>query len=209
MNKIRIIYAEDHQQFRKAVIQQLEEFNISVIAEVSNGKELLDKMSLKPDVVLLDLQMPILNGSQALDRIIANRPETKVIIVSMHYEEILVENYLLRGAKGYISKDVFAGDIEILVDAIRRVKDGGIYTCQLPLEREKFSTRQKEIIPFLVEGYTSREIAGEVGIIERSVEKQKQKIYNKVGGEKAIDFYRYAFARGLQFLENLNRKKGS
>lgn len=204
MNRIRIIYAEDHQQFRKAVIKQLEEFNISVIAEVSNGKELLDKMSLKPDVVLLDLQMPVLNGSQVFDKIMTNRPETKIIIVSMHYEEMLVENYLTRGAKGYISKDIFAGDIEILVDAIRKIKDGQIYTCKLPLEREKFSARQKEIVPYLVEGYTSKEIAGEVGIIERSVEKQKQKIYAKVGGERAIDFYRYAFSKGLQFL----KKKG-
>lgn len=200
MNRIRIIYAEDHQQFRKAVIKQLQEFNIFVIADVSNGKELLDKMSLNPDVVLLDLQMPILNGSQTFDRIIKNRPEAKIIIVSMHYEEMLVENYLSRGARGYISKDVFAGNIEILVDAIKKVKEGQVFTYQLPLEREKFSERQKQIVPYLIEGYTSKEIASEIGIIERSVEKQKQKIYNKVGGERAIDFYRYAFARGLQFL---------
>lgn len=208
MEKIRIIYAEDHLQFRKVIVNELESFNISVIAQVSNGKELIDKMILHPDVILLDLEMPILNGNKTLDRIIKDWPEAKIIIVSMHYEELLVENYIARGAKGYISKDGFAGEIELLVEAIQKVAGGDTFIHHLPIQREKFSARQKEIIPMLVEGYTSKQIAAETGIIERSVEKQKQKIYNKVGGERVIDFYKYAFARGLQFLGKVGQKKG-
>lgn len=207
MEKIRIIYAEDHLQFRKVIVNELESFNISVIAQVSNGKELIDKMSLHPDVILLDLEMPILNGNKTLDRIIKDWPEAKIIIVSMHYEELLVENYIGRGAKGYISKDGFAGEIELLVDAIQKVAGGDTFIHRLPIHREKFSARQKEIIPMIVEGYTSKQIAAETGIMERSVEKQKQKIYTKVGGVKAIDFYRYAFSKGLQFLGNMDKKK--
>jgi DNA-binding NarL/FixJ family response regulator len=208
MKKIRILYAEDHLQFRQAVVRELESMNFSIIAQVSNGKELIDKMTLRPDVILLDLQMPVMNGNQALDRIIKSWPDVRVIIVSMHYEELLVENYLERGAKGYISKDAFAGEVELLAEAIKTVMGGGIYVHQRPAEREGFSSRQKQMIPLIIEGYTNKEISEQTGIVERSVEKQKQKIYTKIGGEKAIDFYKYAFSRGLQFLGRVNRRKG-
>jgi two-component system NarL family response regulator len=199
-HKVNVIYAEDHSQFRSAVVQELEQYGITVLAQCNNGRELLSQLKLWPDVVLLDLDMPVMNGNNTLDHIIKKAPGTKVIIVSMHYEELLVENYVKRGARGYISKDAFAGNIELLVNAIKKVAAGGIHLHHLPPQREKLSTRQKEMIPYMVEGYTSKQIASEIGIVERSVEKQKQKIYNKIGGNRLIDFYKYAFSKGLQFL---------
>ena len=191
---------EDHVQFRTAITQELETFGISVIAQCSHGKELIHQLALRPDVVLLDLEMPVMDGNKTLDYLMKYWPETKVIIVSMHYEELLVENYISRGAKGYISKDAFAGKIDYLVDAIKTVAAGNVFIHHLPTQREKLSPRQKEMITLMVEGYTNKQIASEIGLVERAVEKQKQKIYHKVGGEKAIDFYKYAFSRGLQFL---------
>jgi DNA-binding NarL/FixJ family response regulator len=207
MERVRIIYAEDNTRFRQAVCQELELLKIDILAQVSNGRELLERMSLRPDVVLLDLDMPVMDGSEALGHVITRWPGTRVIIVSMHDEELLIDNYLQRGASGYISKHVFSGDIHHLVTAIRKVARGETYVHPVPLQREKFSDRQKEIVHMIVDGYTNKEIAQETGIIERSVEKQKQKIYNKVGGERAIDFYRYAFSRGLQFLGKVHAKR--
>lgn len=199
-SNIKIIYAEDHVQFRTAIVQELESRGITVIGQCSNGKELIRQRALWPDVVLLDLEMPVMDGNKTLDYIMEHWPKTKVIIVSMHYEELLVENYINRGAMGYISKDAFAGDIELLVKAITKVSEGSTYVHHVPVQREKLSVRQKEMISFMVEGYTNKDIASEIGLTERSVEKQKQKIYQKVGGSRAIDFYKYAFSRGLQFL---------
>ncbi len=199
-HKTTIIYAEDHTQFRKAVVKELELLDIKVVAQCNNGKELLDELKRWPDVVLLDLDMPVMNGNHTLDHIMKHWPETKILIVSMHYEELLVENYIKRGARGYISKDAFAGNIELLVKGIKKVAKGDTYIHQMPGLHKKFSLRQKEIIPYMVEGVTTKEIADEIGIVERAVEKQKQKIYQKTGGNRAIDFYKYAFAKGLQFL---------
>lgn len=199
-HKVNVIYAEDHQQFRSAVTQELKLFDINVIAQCDNGKQLISQLKLFPDVVLLDLDMPVMNGNHTMDQIMKRSPNSKVIIVSMHYEELLVENYLKRGARGYISKDVFAGNIELLANAIKKVAAGGIHLQEMPVNREKLSFRQKEMIPYMVEGYTNKEIASEIGIVERAVEKQKQKIYYKMGGTRIIDFYKYAFSKGLQFL---------
>jgi DNA-binding NarL/FixJ family response regulator len=200
MKKIRVLYAEDHTGFRQAVIRELNALGLHHITGVSNGKELIDSMAPQPHVILLDLQMPIMNGSQAFDYILEHWPEARIIIVSMHYEGMLVENFLARGARGYISKDTFAGDIGLLAGAIRKVAKGGIFVCDVPPPGHTFTQRQKEMIPFIVEGLTNKEISSQVGMMERAVEKQKKKIYAKVGGDKAFDFYKYAFERGLQFL---------
>ena len=200
MNKLRIIYAEDHVNFRVAVARELEAYGVQVIAQASNGRELLDYLHLHPNVILLDLDMPVMNGSQTFDLIMKQRPGSNIIIVSMYYEELLVENYQQRGAKGYITKDTFAGDIEQLAQLIRCVANGETCFLRPPLHRETFSSRQKEMLPMMVEGMTSREISLHTGIGERAVEKQKQKIYQKIGGSKAVDFYRYVFSKGLQFL---------
>jgi DNA-binding NarL/FixJ family response regulator len=207
MKKIRVIYAEDHIGFRQTVIRELNALGIRNVTGVSNGKELIDSMSPRPDVVLLDLQMPVMNGSQTLDQILKNWPGTRIIIVSMHFEEMLVENYLARGAKGYISKDAFAGNMELLVKAIHKVASGKTFRPEVE-EDEKFSPRQKELIPLIVEGYTNKEISARTGILQRSVEKQKQRIYSKVGDGRAVEFYKYAFSRGLQFLGRAG-KRGS
>ena len=202
-HNIKVIYAEDNAFFRNEISKELDAFHISVVAQCGNGKELMDQLNLWPDVVLLDLEMPVMNGNDVFDHIVKNVPDAKIIIVSMHYEELLIEDYIKRGARGYITKDAFAGNIELLVEGITKVSEGETFIHKMIAQPKKFSERQKEIIPLILEGYTSKEIASEVGIEPRSVEKQKQKIYSKFGANKAIDFYRYAFSKGLQFLKKL------
>lgn len=205
---IKVIYAEDKDVFRKAVLRQLRPFHIQAVYQASNGRELIQQLEKDHDVILLDLEMPVMDGNAAMDYIMENRPELKVIIISQHYEELLVENYIERGAKGYLSKDAFSGNIEVLVEAVRKVVAGEIYVLPLPaaVSRPKYTEAQKEIIPMICQGMTNSEIAEEKGVQERAIEKQRNKIYSKIGGSKAIDFYKYAFSKGLHFLQRIRRK---
>lgn len=200
MKKIKIIYAEDNALFRQTVSAALVEYKIEVIAQAGNGKELIRQMYKNPDVVLLDLEMPVMDGNDAFEQIMHDFPDTKIIIVSMHYEQLLADNYMERGAKGYISKDLFSGNMDLLAETVRKVVTGKTCVNYSTAYSTKFSARQKELIPMMVTGCTNKEIAEQTGIQERAVEKQRQKIYHKLGGQKAVDFYRFAFSKGFQFL---------
>lgn len=207
-NPVQIIFTDDKEKFRKAILDELKLYNIECIGQAENGKQLLKLLEVKtPDVVLLDLEMPVMDGNEAMKQIMELYPETKVIILSLYNESLLVEDYIRRGAKGYLAKDEIAGDIELLAHAIERVSEGEVF-ISLRVEKvgkkhvkiKGYSSRQKEIIPLLCEGKTNKEISEEIGIVVRSVEKQRQKIYEKTNSSKSIDFFKYAFVRGLQFL---------
>jgi DNA-binding NarL/FixJ family response regulator len=201
--RLSIIFCEDKKIFRDGIIEAIDEFNVKVLAEAENGKELLKLLGChKPDVVLLDLEMPVMNGSEALEIIMERFPETRIIICSLYYSEALQENFLERGAKGYLPKDAIAGNIELLIEAIRAVKNGGIFKFDFPGEKRKYSRRQKELMPLIFNGHTNEEIAEKMGISKRGVEKHRQKLYEKAGVKKSIDFYKYAFVKGFQFLGN-------
>lgn len=203
---INIIFADDKDLWRETLIHELMVFNISCIGEARNGKELLALLRHKhPDVILLDLHMPVMDGNMAMESIRSDHPAAKVIILSMHNEEELVDDYMARGAKGYVPKD--AATVDVLVNAIRIVHDSGTYIHRLPMERKKYTPRQIEMIPLICEGLTNKEIALEIGITERAVEKQRQKIYEKTGVKKAADFYKFAFRQGLDFLQRSNESK--
>lgn len=211
MGNTRIIFTDNVEKYRKIILEELKPFGISCIGEAGNGLELLRLLpKLKPDVVLLDLEMPVMDGNEALNEVMKKFPETKVIILSMHYEQLLVEDYLKRGAKGYIPKDEIAGDMSLLAEGIKKVQAGEIFVHHLPEEKQvasiRYSLKQKQMAPLMCQGFTNEEIASELSMGVRGVEKQRSKIYSKVGG-KAIDFYKYAFSRGLQFLGSVSAGK--
>jgi DNA-binding NarL/FixJ family response regulator len=202
---IDIIIADDKEIYRKAIKDMLIPFHVHVIAEAENGEILLKILRKKqPHIVLLDLEMPVMDGNQAFERICRNFPEVKVIILSYHFESVLIEDYIERGAKGYIPKDRL--EPGFLIKVLTEVKNGKVFTHEKKLPKRKFTPRQKEILPLIFEGLTNDEIAEEVCITKRAVEKQRHKIYQKSGVNKIVDFYKYAFTRGLQFLSG--GKKG-
>lgn len=202
---IKIIIADDKALWRKRLIQELAPFGIECIAEALNGQDLLEKLGvLKPDVVLLDLRMPVMDGNHTMTLLQKEHPRTKAIIMSMHDEEELINDYMARGAKAYLSKDNFT--IDVLANTIRQVA-AGTYVQKARTGAEKYSVRQLEMIPMLCEGMTNKEIAKEIGITEWGVEKQRQKIYAKTGAKRAVDFYKAAFLQGLDFLGRSSRKK--
>ncbi len=208
MKKTELIIADDKARYRQAIRAMLETAPVKIIAEAANGKELLEQLRKKqPDVVLLDLEMPVMDGNETFEAISQGYPEVKVIILSYYADELLIEHYLERGAKGYIPKEVL--EPELLLDALRQLSRGQVY-LHAPLHKTagRFTTRQKEIMPLIFEGLTNQEIAEEVYISTRAVEKQRHKIYRQIDAEKAIDLYKYAFVRGLQFLGKSRSLKG-
>jgi DNA-binding NarL/FixJ family response regulator len=211
MHPIKIIFTDDKELFRKAVIDVLHESGkIDCIGEASNGKELLQLLkSKKPDVILLDLDMPVMDGNEAMSEVMRIYPESKILVISYHYESELVEDYLRRGAKGYICKDTISGNIPLLVHAINDINEGHLFVHESPPSKiYSLTRRQKEIIPLMCNDMTNKEIAKELGINERSVEKHKQRLYNKTNSQGSASFLKHAFRKGLDFLERRTLRSG-
>jgi DNA-binding NarL/FixJ family response regulator len=209
-NAIKIIFAEDKPEFRKLMIDGLADFGVECIAEANNGAELLALGNLKKaDVILLDLEMPVMDGNETMTELMRIYPQANVLIISFHSETILVDDYLKRGAKGYVCKDTACGNLQLLADGLRRIKDGSTFVYHKPLiARNTFTSRQVEMIPLICDERTNKEIASEMGITERSVERQRQKIYEKAGASGTASFLKFAFRRGLDFLGRKISLKG-
>jgi NarL family two-component system response regulator LiaR len=210
-SRITVIVAEDKELFREGLRPLLKDYDVDVIAEAENGLELLKKLEfLKPDVVLLDLEMPVMDGSEALTRIKEQFPNQKVIVLSMHFDSILCENFRNRGANGYVSKDAVINSFEqipTLIKAIKKVKNSENYFFEKSPPVPEFSKKQLEILRLMLKGLTTEEIAQKLQVTTRAIDKQKKKIYSKVGGDKAIHLYKFAIAKGYQFLEETEFRK--
>ena len=205
-SNMNIVITDDKEKYRSIIRHMLESFPVNIIGEAANGKELLSMLRKKqPDIVLLDLEMPVMDGNKAFQYISRQWPEQKVIILSAYNESVLIDDYIARGAKGFIPKDEMAP--ELLMEALTKVSKNGIFVYEPPVQHLKFTYRQKQIMPLIFEGMTNDQIATEICMTKRSVEKQRHKLYQKSGAQRIIDFYKYAFTRGLQFLGRQKKRK--
>ncbi len=200
-NPITVILADDKPQWREALKRELEPHNIKIIAEAGNGLELLKLLrDHSPDVILLDLCMPVMDGSETMSLLNITYPEHKVIIMSQFEDPSLMYDYVMRNIKGCFPKSRAVGNIPGLAAAIRKVHRGGKY-FDLATEEEilDFSIRQKTIISLYGKLWTTKEIAKELGITIDAVEKQKKKIMEIMGVKSIAGFYSFIFERGLKF----------
>ncbi len=194
MKTIRVLIADDHSMIREGIKQLIElENDIEVISLVGNGQSCIEKvMEYKPDIVLLDINMPIMNGLEVLEHFRNNKINVNVIILTIHNE---VE-YLLRaidiGVKGYILKD---SDSDLLVKAIRSVSMGDSYIqpnmATMLLERMKSKDREQkiknrltrreiEVLKLITAGLLNREIAESLKISEKTVKNHVSNIFKKI-----------------------------
>ena len=208
---IRILLADDHVMFRQGLRVLLEQAGMSVIGEASDGQEALRLAhEHTPDVAVLDLAMPSLNGLETARRLRATLPQTKVVLLTMHPEEPYVLEALQAGAVGYVLKTQAAGDI---VQAIRDALQGAIYlssrvahtVVQAYLTRsarspDPLTSREREIVQRIAEGQTTKEIASALGLSVKTVESHRSSLMRKLDIHETATLVRYAIRRGLTTL---------
>jgi two-component system response regulator NreC len=213
MNKLRVLIVDDHALVRAGIRSLIEgQSGFEVVGEAAQGDEVLGKViQLQPDVVLMDIAMPGMNGIEATKLLKREFPHIHVIILTMHDDEEFFFTLIREGASGYILKD---SEPEQLVSAIRNAAKGQIYlspavakalmesyvmaTTGLNGENHvALTSREKDVMRLLAAGQTNREIAESLVLSRRTVEKHRQALTRKLGLSNRDDLTRYAIRRGL------------
>ena len=204
---LRILVADDHQVVRTGLRTLLEtERGWQVCAEATNGREAVEKAgALKPDIAVLDIGMPLLNGVEATRQIRKLSPKTEVLILSMHDSEVLIQEVLEAGARGYILKDDADRDLIAAVDALRQHKSylssrvSGVFSKTVrslgedsAADRRRLTPREREILQLLAEGKSNKEIAGFLGISVKTAETHRANIMLKLNFHSITELVRYA-----------------
>lgn len=204
-----IIITDDKEGFRKLVRENLGEFNIHTLAEAINGKHLLEQLQhLTPDIILLDLEMPVMNGNKTMEHLRERYPEAKVIILSMHADFELIENYAKRGAWAYITKDEIMADFEQFARIIEKIKNGKKHIMKSHEEKtKKLSERQREIVQLHGELVSRKEISAQLGITPDALAKQEKKIMAKIGVAGILALANYIAKAGFVFLSGPKNPK--
>lgn len=219
MQKIRVMLADDHTVVRQGLkaLLSLEE-DIEVVGEADTGRQAVQiARKVLPDVVVMDIAMPLLNGLQATKQIVAEVPSAKVIILSSYSDEEYVQQLTDAGAIGYLVKHTAADE---LVKAVREAKRGNAYFSPMISKRlldcyrrsfvsgkpvrmnsETLTSRESEVLQLIAEGKSNKQIAAELCISIKTVEKHRQQVMNKLNIHEIAGLTRYAIAKG--FTENI------
>ncbi len=214
VKKIRILLADDHNVMRKGLRLLLEsQPGFTVVGEASDGHQAVEQAeATKPDVVVLDIGMPRLSGTEAAQRIGELLPATSIIILSMHSDEGYVMRALKAGAKGYLLKDAAEGD---LVEAIQAVGNGKTFfsseiskmlvedyvreirTRGVEDSYELLTTREREILHLLAEGKSNKDIASALNLSPYTVETHRRNLQEKLNLHSLAELILYAVRKGL------------
>ena len=205
---LRILLADDHPIVRQGLKVLLEREGFTVVGEASDGREAVRlTQECGPDIALLDLTMPMLNGIDAGRAILQTSPKTKIILLTMHAEDHHVLEALRAGFKGYVLKTKAA---EELVQAIQEVSRGKLYLtpgvseavvqaylAKSELPPELLSLREREVLQLIAEGKTTKEVAVVLGISAKTAESHRTRIMGKLNIHETASLVRYAIRRGL------------
>ena len=209
---LSILVADDHAIVREGLRRVLEaEPDLEVCGEASDGREVLAAVEKKrPHFVILDIGMPRLGGLETLERLRADYPDVKVLLLSVHGDAPLIESAISLGADGYLLKDGRASEV---LAAVRAIERGGSYFSP-PVAREiaeqlrnprrsssdpfsLLSHREREVLHLIVDGLSAREIAQGLEISTKTVEAHRTSLMRKLGVRKATELVRYALRHGL------------
>ncbi|MFZ1904929.1 MAG: response regulator transcription factor [Steroidobacteraceae bacterium] len=214
---IRVMLADDHTLFRaglRALLRALDD--IEVVAEGADGREALRLIAAhRPDVALMDIMMPELNGLDAAARVARAFPRTRVVIVSMNADEDSVLKALRAGAAGYLVKSADPAELELAIRATARgetflssvVSEHLVAACvkRLDSERtslERLTQRQREVLQLVAEGHTTKEIATKLGISVKTAESYRGELMRALGIHDVATLTRYAIRTGLISLDS-------
>ena len=215
MRKLKVLLADDHTLFRAGLRSLMElEDDIQVVGEAENGRLAMElTRTLRPEIVVMDIAMPILNGLEATRQILHEMPETKILILSGYSNNNYIDEVIDSGASGYLIKQ---SSPAAMIKAIREISKGNkIYSPSISnhvRERYKVKTadgklvkiqgvnltsRESEVLQLVAEGQANKNIAGELGISIKTVEKHRQQLKKKLKINDTAGLTRYALAAGI------------
>ena len=215
--KTRVLLADDHKIMREGLRSLLAVSpGVEVVGEAGDGRSAVQlALKLSPDVVVMDIGMPDLNGVDATRQIKARAPQIKVIALSLHSDERFISGMFKAGASGYLLKD---GAFEELARAIRTVADGHTYLCPriaktvvrdylrnapaVPMTGgPTLSDREREVLQLIAEGKSTKEVAGRLDVSVKTVETHRARIMERLGVHSVAELTKYAVREGLTSLE--------
>jgi DNA-binding NarL/FixJ family response regulator len=212
MNKIKIAVVDDHQLFRRGLISLVKSLdeNINVIFEAENGQDLIQKLKAEPepDLILLDISMPVMNGFETAQYLQKNHPNIKILVLSMNEDEVSLVKMLNYGVKGFVGKDI---EPEELLLAISKILHGGYYYSDHLTEHlinslqphqknkivETLTDRELEFLKLACSEKTYKEIAEEMYVSPKTVEGYRDSIYSKLNLKSRVGMCLFAIKTGL------------
>lgn len=219
MPNISVLLVDDHNIVRQGLrALLLAEGDITIMGEAQSGREAVQMASqLRPEVVIMDLAMPLLNGAEATRQIIKAVPNARVVVLSSYGDDEHLQQAISAGAAAYLLKQTAAVD---LVKAIREVKRGNAYfspaiamrlrekTCEQPVEiapapaapprsEPELTSREMEVLQLIAEGFANKQIAGELGLSVKTVEKHRQAVMKKLDIHDIAGLVRHAASKGI------------
>ncbi len=212
--RTRVLVVDDHAIVRQGLRAILDtEPDIEVVGEAADGREAVRKtLALRPDVVIMDVSMPRMNGLEATARIAKESAEVKIVALTMHSSEEYVYSLLKAGARGYLLKESVSSD---LIEAIHAVKAGGTYLhpaistkvvdgyLKKPHAKSRqgmmdvLTPREREILQLIAEGHTNKEIAGLLVLSVKTIENHRTRIMDKLEIHNVAGLTRYAISQGI------------
>jgi DNA-binding NarL/FixJ family response regulator len=215
MKRITVLLAEDHQIVREGFRSLLEhERDLEVVGEAENGRQAVQlTRKLHPAVIVMDIAMPLLNGLEATRQIRKDFPDTKVLILSAHNDDAYVEQVAALGAAGFLLKQTSSNE---LATAIRKIHEGETFfsasiskrvrdRSQKSLSRNgdpkkknnSLSSREVEVLQLIAEGKANKQVASELGVSFKTVDKHRQHLMSKLNIHDVAGLTRYAIAEGI------------
>lgn len=213
MDPIKVLIADDHAMFREALRMRLtQESGIQVVGEATQGDEALSMAeALEPDILLLDIRMPKVDGLTVLPKIREKSPRTKVLILSAFFDDDLIIEAMQNGAKGYLLKDAtykdlikaicatYAGELwaerkvltQLLESLFQKVNDLHVPISEI---RENLTEREQEIVKWVIHGMTNKEIATQLGISDKTVKTHLSNIFSKLKVSRRLELLLYRIA---------------
>ncbi len=205
---VRVLVADDHQIVLQGLKTILSREGLEIAGEASNGSEAVSRaMDLQPDLVVMDISMPVMTGIEAAAQIRRALPSAKVILLTVHTENRYILEALKSGIRGYVLKSRAASE---LIEAIHEILNGRIYLSpgisqtvveaylqQNSEESESLTHRELQVLQLVAEGRTTKEIAASLGVSAKTADSHRSNIMHKLNMHTVAELVRYAIRRGL------------